>query len=114
MNTVIEIFLWTVVCCLTASGLAALCWVAFGGLNGKHYKLRTVPKPCIGQKVLFEPRGFEWQHQGVVVGFEMEGSDVRHVIVRRLFRYLVSPDCVWEVPTEADRHYRKVYTDISW
>jgi hypothetical protein len=114
---ILLVLLWAAICSLPASGLIIL-WTMYGGMNPANYRLKKAEKPHIGQKVMFAPKAYEWCRRGTVVGFELQRYDrdnmIHAVIVRRLFRYKVSTEAIWEVPTENDRHYRKVYHDIAW
>ena len=111
--SIVIVTLWVILC---NSGLIIL-WTMYGGMNPAHYCLKSVEKPHIGQKVMFAPQKYEWCRRGTVIGFELQyaGNNMIHaVIVRRLFRYKVSTEAIWEVPDEKDLVYRKVYHDISW
>lgn len=114
---ILLVVLWATLCSIPASGLIIL-WTMYGGMNPAHYCLKSVEKPHIGQKVMFAPQKYEWCRRGTVIGFELQryaGNNMIHaVIVRRLFRYKVSTEAIWEVPDEKDLVYRKVYHDISW
>jgi hypothetical protein len=115
--SVVLVILGVFFCSIAASGLIIL-WTMYGGMNPRHYRLKKAEKPHIGQKVVFLPNAYEWNRRGTVVGFELhrcDGNNMIHaVIVRRLFRYKVSPDAIWEVPTKDDLYYQKVYHDITW
>ena len=110
---ILLVVLWAALCSIPASGLIIL-WTMYGGMNPAHYCLKSVEKPHIGQKVMFEPEKYEWRRRGTVVGFEMRENNINAVLVRRLFRFRTGIERIWEVPDEKDLIYRKVYHDISW